>query len=219
MRNWFVYMHENRLNGKKYIGITKQAPGRRWQNGYGYRESPRFFNAIQRYGWDGFRHEVLFSGLTAEEAARLEIELIAKYDTLNPERGYNLDPGGGGTAPKTALTREKISKARKGTHPTAETIERLRVSHIGKTTPPEVRAKMSAAQKGVKKSVEHARHIGDAKSKAVVMVSKYGEELARFPSMLDAELATGVNFRNISAVCWGKRHTAGGFIWRFVEEE
>ena len=212
-------MHENRINGKKYIGITKQTPERRWQNGYGYRESPRFFNAIEKYGWDCFKHELLFTGLSAEDAARLEVELIAKYNTTRPEYGYNLDPGGGGTAPKTAETRAKISAARLGTHPTAETIERLRVSHTGKTTPPDVRAKMSAAQKGVKKSEDHARHIGEAKAKAVAMYTREGEGLAVFPSMTAANLATGVSFKNISEVCHGRRKTAGGFVWRLIEED
>lgn len=35
--NYCVYMHVNKLNDKKYIGITCQTPSRRWQNGYGYK--------------------------------------------------------------------------------------------------------------------------------------------------------------------------------------
>lgn len=216
--NWCVYMHENRINGKKYIGITSQKPTRRWQNGYGYRESARFFNAIQKYGWDAFRHEILFTDLTAEEAARKEVELIEKYQTLDEAKGYNLDPGGGGTAPKTPEVRQRISEARKGTHPSAETIEKLRESHRGKTVPDEVRRKMSAAALGVKKSEEHCRNIGRAHSKAVVMQDAQGQDLREFDSMVAAEAATGVSFKQISAVCRGKRKKAGGYIWRFKTE-
>lgn len=34
-RNYKVYIHTNKLNNKKYIGITKQDPERRWKNGWG----------------------------------------------------------------------------------------------------------------------------------------------------------------------------------------
>lgn len=218
MSAWCVYMHENRENGKKYIGITRQAPERRWQNGYGYRESPRFFNAIQKYGWDGFRHEVLYTGLTAKQAAALEVELIAKYQTLDPSRGYNLDPGGGGTSPKTAEVRQRMSQARTGTHPTTETIERLRQSHRGLKQSPETREKKSRALRGVPKSEEHRRKIGEGHAKAVEMLSLNGEALGVFTSMAAAAKATGVNFRNISEVCNGRRKTAGGYLWRRLEE-
>lgn len=217
MAEWCVYMHENRANGKKYIGITKQAPERRWQNGYGYRECPRFFNAIQKHGWDAFLHLILFTGLTAAEAARLEVELIEKYQTLDPAHGYNLDPGGGGTSPKTLETRERMSRARKGTHPTPETIARLRASHTGKTQSPEERAKKSRALMGVKKSAEHCQRIGASHSKAVKMLTKEGEVLGVFKSMTAAQEATGISFRNISEVCKGHRNTAGGFLWCYAE--
>lgn len=51
---------------------------------------------------------IIADGLTKEEACDLEVELIAKYDTLNPERGYNLDPGG----EHSKHTEETIEKIR-----------------------------------------------------------------------------------------------------------
>lgn len=98
LTNWCVYMHENRANGKKYIGITSQKPTRRWQNGQHYENCAAFFRAIQKYGWDGFRHEILYTELTQAEAERLEVELIAKYQTQDPAKGYNLAAGGAARA-------------------------------------------------------------------------------------------------------------------------
>lgn len=93
-KNYTVYMHQNKINGKKYIGITGDIPEKRWRNGKGYDKNPYFDHAIQKYGWDNFEHIILYEGLTKEEAENLEIETIAKYDTTNSEKGYNLQHGG-----------------------------------------------------------------------------------------------------------------------------
>ena len=47
--NYTVYMHKNKINGKVYIGITKQKPKYRWHNGEGYNHQV-FKRAIDKYG-------------------------------------------------------------------------------------------------------------------------------------------------------------------------
>lgn len=39
-----------------------------------------------------------------------------------------------------------------------------------------------------------------------------------FDSMTEAQYATGVNFKNISATCRGKRIRAGGYKWKYANE-
>lgn len=90
--SFLVYKHTNKENGKVYIGITSQEPKRRWQNGAGY-YGTYFYNAIQKYGWDGFEHEILLDGLTKEQAEEIETDLIAKYGSANRENGYNVSLG------------------------------------------------------------------------------------------------------------------------------
>lgn len=97
MRTFYVYVHTNKTNGKKYFGITSQIPSRRWRNGKGYRHCIKFYHAILYYGWDGFYHEILFEGLTEEEAKAKEIELIREFRTAEDEYGYNITLGGSGT--------------------------------------------------------------------------------------------------------------------------
>lgn len=93
-----VYIHTNKINGKKYVGQTCQKPEYRWRkDGRGYRSETYFGKAIQKHGWDSFEHEIVASNLTKEEADNFEVLLINKLDTMNPDKGYNLTKGGEGS--------------------------------------------------------------------------------------------------------------------------
>ena len=101
---------------KWYFGITKKRPERRWgKGGNNYKSSPRFYNAILKYGWNNIYHHIVGTGYTKDEACLLEKELIAKYDTLH-DGGYNCTAGGDG-----CCEREFSDEQR----------ERMRLSHLG----------------------------------------------------------------------------------------
>ena len=93
MNNYTVYKHTS-PNGKIYIGITGKNPKHRWSNGNAYSNNKYFTNAINKYGWDNFTHEILFENLTKEAACQKEIELIKEYKSNNSEFGYNQSSGG-----------------------------------------------------------------------------------------------------------------------------
>ena len=92
-QEYLVYKHTCKANGKCYIGITKQNPEKRWQNGIGYKGT-YLWNAIKKYGWNNFTHEILLSGLTKEQACNEEKRLIAHYCTMDKRYGYNICEGG-----------------------------------------------------------------------------------------------------------------------------
>lgn len=80
MRNdYVVYIHKNILNGKVYVGQTCNLSERWRNNGKNYFNSIKFYNAIKKYGWDNFTHEVVYSNLNKQAADKLEKELIHKY--------------------------------------------------------------------------------------------------------------------------------------------
>ena len=106
---YYVYKHTS-PSGKVYIGITRQRATKRWQAGGGYSYNTHFINAIKKYGWENFAHEIIFSGLTEREAKEKEIELIAQYDSTNRDKGYNISPGGNVISDETQT---KIQKTRK----------------------------------------------------------------------------------------------------------
>ena len=89
----YVYQIINKVNNKKYIGITNN-PKKRWEN-HKCNNDPTMAiaKAIQKYGKENFEFEVLFSGLTIEDANSKEIELIKTLNTRVPF-GYNVAEGG-----------------------------------------------------------------------------------------------------------------------------
>lgn len=89
-----LYVIESPTN-KKYIGVTGRQVESRWANGKAYHSNPYLTEDIKKYGWENFKHEILFSNLTKEEACLLEQMYIALYDTTNPKYGYNKHIGGG----------------------------------------------------------------------------------------------------------------------------
>lgn len=148
-----VYMHINQINKKSYIGLTKQNPKHRWgNNGINYKKGcNRFWNAIQKYGWDNFDHAICKSGLTKNDACELEKKLILEYRTQEHDYGYNITEGG--EAPRMPLeSRNKIANAMMGNK-----------HGLGKVCSEEKKIKISQAQKGRKLTFEHRQKLSQAK--------------------------------------------------------
>ena len=243
--NYTVYIHTNKINGYKYIGITQQDPEVRWQGGNGYRRQGVFWNAIKKYGWDNFIHEIVARGLIAEDAYALEKELIAKYDSTNRFHGYNRSIGGESGAKgveKNENQRRAASEALKRqwenpvfreacmkrfieTMQTEEAKRKRAESRKGIKYSEEARRRMSAARKGIKPppfTEEHKRrirenHAGGADKRAVICL----ETNIIYESINDAARNTNINKKGISGCCRNVQHynTAGGFHWKFVNED
>lgn len=95
MNNYCIYKHTS-PNGKVYIGQTNDIKRRWGRNGKEYENSPCFYNAILKYNWENFQHEIIEDNLTKEEANKKEKYYINKYHAKDPNYGYNLADGGDG---------------------------------------------------------------------------------------------------------------------------
>lgn len=114
-------MHTLLVDGRKYIGITKYGhdPSIRWGfNGSSYRGY--FRSAINKYGWDAFKHEILFENLSRKQACTKEQALIKLFNTTNHNFGFNMTFGGESNVP------------------TPEAIHNISIGHIGIGTGPKV---------------------------------------------------------------------------------
>lgn len=114
VKRYKVYAHTT-PNGKTYIGYTGKSLKSRWQNGNGYKQHKHFYSAIQKYGWDNIKHEILFETDKREEALEKEMEFIALYKSNNRKFGYNNSVGGdsgfnGGKHSKAYIKKLKENK-------------------------------------------------------------------------------------------------------------
>ena len=244
-RKYCVYKHTS-PSQKVYIGITKQSANGRWKNGFGYKSSPHFWNAIQKYGWDSIDHEVLFSDLTCDEACSKEKELIEFYNSIDRRFGYNEKTGGEAGVAYNEFAKKKISESLKSyyaNHP--EKVAEISARVKGFKHSEETKAKMSAAKKGrtFTQTPEWKRHIGEANkrnilnneqlydetvkrcrengkraSKEIVQLDLDGNEICRYESGKAAYRATGIRDGNINNCCRGVTKTAGGYKWQFANE-
>ena len=244
-RDYCVYLHIS-PSGKVYVGITKQSANGRWKNGLGYKSSPHFWNAIQKYGWDSFRHEILSDGLSEYEACEDEKRLISKYMATDRRFGYNEKTGGQKGSQLNKEARRKISDSLKrfyAEHP--EKKEILAERATGYRHSDEAKAKISAAKKGrtFTQTPEWKQHIGEANKERIAKDPEYyeqisnrcrengakaaipivqmdmdGVEIASFESAHEAERETGVSNGNIGRCCKGNTKSAGGYKWRYAIE-
>ena len=217
-----VYQHKNKINGKVYIGITSQKPEQRWRNGEGYKSSPHFYSAIQKYGWDNFEHNILFVELTKEQACLKEQELIKEFNSMNREYGYN-STSGGDIFTMNEEIKQKISQAMIGNQ-----------NNLGHPCSEEKKKKISNAQKGREFTEEHKqklseaaknRHVPCSEEKKQILKEKshkkpvYCEELDKiFESVQECGRQLGIPATNISKLCNGRGKTLKGYHLRYYSD-
>lgn len=214
-RNYCVYVHINKINGKRYYGLTRQEPAERWRNGKGYKGSTHFENAIKKYGWENFDHIVLMNNLTKEEACAAEKNLIEAYQTQDERYGYNLESGG--EAPTHSQeTKEKLRQIFSGRTFSEETLLRMKEAarkRGGHTWSEESKEKIRKTKTGHPVSEETRTKLKKASSKPVKCI----ELNIVFPSMKEAaEYFNGCK-ATVCAVINGRNKTAYGYHWQLVD--
>lgn len=84
----------------------------------------------------------------------------------------------------------------------------------------EYRNKLSEAHKGQKPWIAGKHHSLETKiksSRPVLQFDLEGNLVAEYYGTVEAEKHTGIDNSNIIRCCRGKRHKAGGFIWKYKE--
>ena len=198
-----VYCATNKVNGKKYIGVTSKALVGRMRNHRNSAHSKSFFAfhcAIRKYGFEAFSWEILKENIDFAEAVLLEKEYILSFRAFigfSDCTGYNMTLGGDGVL---------------GLKWTPEQIQKLSDSHkgkpgfwSGKKRDPQVVARVSAKLRGRKYPgrVPHpSLHSDEAKRKAAISRVRVLKQNAKkiknslnehFDSVLEASIAHGIS--------------------------
>lgn len=242
----FIYTHTS-PSGKVYVGQTVNIKRRWGYNGEHYKNKKKdgsyiqasFARAIDKYGWNSFKHEIILEGISKSEADYAEKYLIKWYKIHG--MSYNITEGGEGTLGVVqVLTPERraaISEfmrhhhPMKGKHLTPETLAKVIAANRNRVYTQEQRAAMAerarrintgrkASEEAKKKMSDYRKShpetwIGGWNKQEVHQYDLKGNYIASYPSATDAAIAIGKSSSvNICKCIGGKVASAGGYLWR-----
>ena len=186
---------------KEYIGQTKHEDFQTRLNGHvsdvksGLKR--HLYNAIRKYGWENFTVTIIHNfpreGDWEERLDRLETLEISQRKTLAPN-GYNNETGGNRNKTLHEDTKALMSQVRSGEN---------------------------HAMFGKHHSEETRGLLREANNKQVQQWSKDTKTIIRtFESIEEASRESGADASHISKICNRRgRLTAGGFHWKFVNDD
>jgi group I intron endonuclease len=194
-----VYLVQNKLNDKLYVGMTTRTLLERMVGhlkGSTTASPTHFERALEVHGIKNFAYATLHESNDLEELYTKECEWIDKLNSLEPV-GYNGSAGGhGGAQGPAALA--KISAKLKGRQVSVEHRTKISATLTGRPAPKPVGhgAKVSAALKGVKKSTAACEAMSkaaqgrkrmprDAETKAKISLSNKRFALLRLAKELE----------------------------------
>lgn len=226
-------MHKNIINNKVYIGQTNNYKKRWRNNGQEYKPKnknySRFWNAIQKYGWNNFEHIILKKCSNRDEANYWEIYYIKFFNSQNEEYGYNISEGGNGSTNYFAnLTQEEQELLRKKL---SERSKRMWNSE-------EYKQKQSEGMRKVFESQEYKEKMSQVIKKNYENEAYRNKHLRSIRKSIGSPIQcieTGQCFESISAAneffgksrrstaindfFRGKQKTAFGYTWKHINKE
>ena len=132
-----IYKIENKINGKCYIGQTKDFRSRKSYHKTVFNGTV-ISRAIRKYGWHNFDIEVIDKDRKTRHIDACERHYIRKYNSLVPN-GYNVASGGHATKSVSKETKRKISESQKGKTLTEDHKRKISENHsrhwLGKSRP------------------------------------------------------------------------------------
>lgn len=168
-----IYLIENRVNGKRYVGQTVKPLEARWRYHVWFSKNEANDSAlpcaIRKYGKDAFNCSILqeLPNASKKQLDEAEIRWISELQTHGSQGGYNCTLGGDGA--NGAIWSDERRAKHRAKMGSDEVRLTLSISHLGKRSTPETRAKQAASLTGITRSPE---------TRAKMSVAKRGEKSA-----------------------------------------
>lgn len=220
-----IYKITNKINNKCYIGQSTNLKSRISSHKSmlkNHNEDNDLLNkATKKYGYENFKIEII-KYCKEEELDLYEQYYIDYYKSHKKENGYNIELGGSTHKHLSKEQIEKMKKTKKGKLMGKEN------PFYGKTHTLQAKKKISEKNKNNKYclgrfiSKETREKIGNAnrwhRILAVKCYDLNGNFIKEYLSIGEAGRSLNKkHYSAISAVCKGKRKTAFGYIWKYVE--
>lgn len=130
---WQVYKIVNKLDGKVYIGLTRNLVRRRSDHRRAKADTV-LARAVRKHGWNNFEFTVVSQHYVLRRASDRELALIREHDCVVP-KGYNV------------LTRKVYVPRKRGEGRSKEWIENVKAAVARTLADPERRERIREAQR------------------------------------------------------------------------
>jgi group I intron endonuclease len=233
-----IYKVTNLINGKIYIGLTKQKLERRKkQHELHSLKKPLMVlhYAIKKYGKENFQWEIIKECNDFQELNRFERIFINQYNSTNIKIGYNRTAGGENPV-MTEQTRKKMSKSqtRRYKDPVIKQQWGELMKNVYKNNPISEETKRKIGLKNKVKTKKYWKNLNPTKflqrkkilieiqkmaakkrMKKIIQLDKNGCFIKEWESIAEASKELNINPTAISLVLRNKHKTSGGFLWEY----
>lgn len=201
-----IYLRTNLINGKQYVGQTKDFTKREydWKCLKGFYSNQRLQEDREKYGLENWSVKILEE---CDDSRMNELERfwIGQLNTIAPN-GYNKNEGGVGGFHQSEEFKQQVSQKTKGVPKSKE--HKTKISKALKGRVP-----MAAV-------IAHAENSGQK----TYQYTLDDEFVAEYPNMREASRKTKIAFGSIRECCnggfysksrgkWVNRYQAGNFKW------
>jgi len=215
-----VYKITNIVTGKCYIGSSINIK-RRWQQhkenlGKNKHHAKHMQHSWNKYGKDAFIFEIVYECAPIKDIVLFYEQLW--IDFYGFKNLYNQSPNAGSPLGRilSLETKEKIRKSCSGKKHSEEARKKMSDSRKGKPLSLKHRQALSKQRKNL--SLEEKAKRASVRGKRTKQIDlKTGLVIKEWDSMEQAGKILSIT--NISRCCNGKRKTAGGYIWRYVDDK
>lgn len=228
-----IYKITNLVDGKIYIGLTKDVKSRfrhhRYYLNHNIHSNPYLQKAWKKHGKENFVFEVI-EYCKEDELAKQENYWCRLLGADKRKTGYNLRSTSDSTTfNHSQETLKKMSESKKGEknsfygkkHST-DVKNKMSKVKLGKKMPDSMREKRKNYQLAIKWKPSNLMIENAKKShyRPIVQLSKTGEYIKEFNGPADAlrELNLSMQNGHITTTCKGRRLMCGGYSWMYKED-